>query len=54
MWKSKSTTHKVLLELDSVKDTADEDNQYERRDTIIFSGSLIPPYEPNENCIEIL
>ena len=37
-----------------IESAADEADAYERRDTLIFSGSNLPQGSPNENCIETI
>ena len=37
-------------EVQLLKDTIDDNNQYERKDTIVISGEAIPKEEEGENC----
>lgn len=46
-----STLNKRVTKLEAY---VDEEDSYERRDTVILSGEAVPNFSPNESCQEVL
>ena len=40
--------------VNKLEDQLDDNDAYERRDTLIFSGSSLPNFQQNENCPDLL
>ena len=49
----KTANNNLEAQISKMKHDHDELEAYGRRDSLIFSGDKIKPYEPNENCVTI-
>ena len=50
----KDKVSSLQTEIIKIKETIDDENAYERRDTVIFSGNSIPESSSGEDCISIV
>ena len=44
----------VKERLGRLEERTEDNESYERRDSLIFSGPKLPPYSGNENCVQIV
>ena len=45
---------RVKERLEKVEERIEDNESYERRDCLVFSGAKIPPHANNENCVRII
>ena len=52
--KLSSEVTSLKVQVVKLEEKIDENDQYERRDTLIFTGQDLPPVSTDENCVEVV